>query len=184
MFRGHDAGAVPPARSAEAAVQPGGDYEAALRELVRKDIKSQGTLDNDADAVLRHASPYYYRELEVYPGGPDDFSIQMRETGIATKPYVADVKVHMIRYSTKLNHDRSAAAADTNFYRGTGDETMTYVFRNGRWTRSGTLFVAGKVEEKVNGEWVPIKEEVQRAMNKEPEQKGFLGRVWSSVFGG
>lgn len=184
MFRDKDGQAAPPGRSAEATVQPGGDYEAALRELVRRDISSNCTLDNDADAVLRHSTPYYYRELVLYPDGPDQFTLQMRETDSKTKPYVAEVKANMIRYCTKLNRDRSNAASDTHFYRSTGEETMTYMLRNGRWTRSGALFVAGKVEEKINGEWVPIKEEIQRAMNKEPEHKGFLGKAWSSVFGG
>lgn len=184
MFRDKEAPTASAVQREEAVVQPGSDYEAALRELVRKEIASKGALDNDANAVLRYSTPFYFRELIVYPDGPDQFTLQIRETDSKTKPYAAEVKASMVRYSTKLSRDRSTAASDTNFYRSTGEETTAYALSNGRWVRSGALFVAGKVEEKINGEWVPIQEEVQRAMNKEPEEKGFLGKVWSSVFGG
>ena len=62
----------------------------------------------------------------------------------------------------------------------TGEETLTFEYRNGRWVRIGSLFVAEKTEENVNGEWVPLQEEVERTVAAE-EDAGFVTRTWRNI---
>ena len=108
----------------------------------------------------------------------------IQETESRTVPYRASVKVDKQRYATKLHRKREDAVADSNYARDTGKETLTFEMRNGRWYRAGSLFVAEKTEEYINGEWVPAKEEVERTVAAEDEQAGsWWQRAWESVTG-
>lgn len=60
---------------------------------------------------------------------------------------------------------------------------MSYEYRNGRWTRLGSLFVADTSEEKVGGAWVPVTEEAERTVPAEEEKKGFFGRTLNFITG-
>jgi len=84
-----------------------------------------------------------------------------------------------------LHRKRGEAEQDANFLRDTGSETDTYELRNGKWVRVGSMFVATKSEENVNGEWLPVNETVKRTVAAE-EQKargGWFKRTWASVTG-
>ena len=126
--------------------------------------------------------PYYYKEYSEYPGTAADADITLRESESRSAPYIADVRMPKIRYATRLNRNKSDARADSNFLRDTGTETVTYEMRGGYWIKVGTLFVADKTEESVNGEWVPTQEEVRRTVAVE-HKKGWFGRTLDSITG-
>ena len=160
------------------------DREARLREAVEAYIQSTGQASSDATGKLQHKNPYYFKEYYLYPNGAAQAATDIQETESRTVPYRASVKVDKQRFSTKLHRKREEAAADANYARDTGKETLTFEMRNGRWYRAGSLFVAEKTEEFVNGEWVPAQEEVERTVAAEEEQsESWWQRAWSTVTG-
>ncbi|MCC6144567.1 MAG: hypothetical protein IT368_12240 [Candidatus Hydrogenedentes bacterium] len=156
------------------------DREEQLRQEVRRDIESEmRSRDEDANKVIRR-EPYFYREYSVYPSGADNLQVTLQEQESRTRPLLADVEVEKQRFSTKLHRKREEASRDVNFIRDTGTETITYELRGGKWVRIGSLYVADKTEEQVNGEWVPLREEVERTVAAE-EEVGWFGRQWNRV---
>jgi hypothetical protein len=168
--------------AAQAPVEKSQDYEADLRKLVSRDIESAAQNEAADRERLVKKSPYYFKEYAVYPDGPDKIDVVIQETESRTRPYVADVKLDKTRYATVLHRSREDARADENFLRETGKENITFEYRNGAWVRVGSLFVAEKTEENVNGEWVPQREDIKRTVAAE-EKKGWFGRMWSKVTG-
>jgi len=158
------------------------DYKAELDKTVRRFIEA-ATRKEDADRQrVAGRKPHFYKEYVQYPGGPGGFDVAIRETESRSAPYVADVTIEKLRFATRLHPSREAAHTDARFLRNTGTETLTYEYRNGRWTRVGSLFVADKTEENINGEWVPCQETVEQALATE-EPKGWFGRQWSRFTG-
>ena len=155
--------------------------EAELRDLVRDYISDVGGDDGRGNVIKR--KPYYYKEYAVYPEGAGDIQVDIQEQDSRTVPYVAQVKVSKQRFATKLHRKRDEAVADSNFLRDTGTETMTFELRSQRWWRVGSLFVAEKTEELVNGEWVPAQEEVERTVADEEKDGNWFNRAWSNVTG-
>lgn len=158
------------------------DYEDALRESVERYVQAAHRNRDEKKAAVRRAKPYYFKEYSVYPENAENLDIEYKETESRTRPVIAEVTLDRVRYSTRLHRKREDARQDDNFFRDTGAETLTYELRNGRWRRVGSLFVANKTEEYVNGEWVPRREEVERVLEAE-ERKGWFGRVWSTITG-
>lgn len=158
------------------------EMERQLEETVRsyiKDVSGEG----GEDGQLIRKKPYWFRQRVVYPGGPDDFDVAIRETEARTAPLRAEVTLEKVRFASEMHEKKDAARDDTNLYRGTGTETLTYEFRNGRWQKLGSLFVAQDVEENVNGEWVPVEESVEEQLMAEQPRRGFLRRAWSGITG-
>lgn len=160
-----------------------GDPEAALHEVVRARIGREGELDPARDANLVDARPYWYRELVVYPDGPEAYTLEMRETTSKTIPYTGHVELRQIRYATKLHRSRSKAAQDTNFYRSFGTKFLTYRYSNGEWREEGSMFVAERKEEKVGGEWVLVRKEDEAPLTTQEPEPGWLGQLWQNIFG-
>jgi hypothetical protein len=161
------------------------DHEDDLRALVVAEIEAAGkTADADRSQVAKRA-PYYYRHYEVYPEGSIGLKIAMQERETRSIPYMADVTVAKQIYATRMYRKRKEAEKDANFLRDTGAETATYELRNSKWTRVGSMFVANKSEENVNGEWVPIDETVKRvAVAEEKKVKvGWFKRIWATITG-
>lgn len=156
------------------------EQESRLRRLVQKGI-NDARADADGRQEVIYKRPYYFRTYDVYPS--DDFEIAIRQTDTRTAPIVADVYIEKQRFSTRMHRRREDAAADLNYLRDTGTEKLTYEMRNGRWTRAGSFFVADRTEEQINGEWVPLKEEVQRTLAAEEEQEGWWQRTWYWITG-
>ena len=158
------------------------DREAALLKTVRQAIDSanrQGAGQRNA-AVQR--KPYFFKAYDTYPGSADDAKVVIQEKDSHSLPYVADVTLEKQRFATKLHHKRMDAERDSSFLRETGAETVTYEYRNAKWKRAGSLFVAEKTEEQVNGEWAAVKEEPKPAIKSE-ETRGWLSRAWSAITG-
>jgi hypothetical protein len=161
------------------------DYESDLQKTVRNAIDAANKSNDDQKSRIIRKTPYFYKQYDVYPDGPDGFKMVIQEKERKSSPYVADVTIPKQRFATVLHRKRAEAEGDVNFLRDTGTETITYEVRNGRWMRVSSLFVADKSEEKINGEWVPVKETVKRTVPAEEDKsKGFLRRTWSSIFGG
>lgn len=157
------------------------NLEAELRGLSREYIARAGGEEGRGQVIKR--KPYYYKEYAIYPSGGDDLTVDIQEKESRTVPYVAQVRVGKQRFATKLHRKRDEAAADSNFLRDTGTETITFELRNQRWVRAGSLFVAERTEELVNGEWVPAQEEVERTVAEEETDEGWFQRTWSNITG-
>ena len=157
----------------ETAADPSADrseQESRLRRLVSKGIsEAEASQEEDRRSVV-YKRPYYFRTYSEYPSG-DAMEIAIRETDTRVAPLAAEVIIDKQRFSTRLHRRREDASADMNFLRDTGTERITYELRNGRWTRTGSLFLADKTEEQINGEWVPLKEQAQRELNMPDQQE-------------
>lgn len=156
------------------------EYRGRLETLVRRGVsETEAAADERRDSIL-YKRPYYFRQYESYPSGASNLDMAMRKTESKTAPYVADVTLDKVRYATRIHRRRDEAVSDVNFLRDTGRETQTYEFRNGRWVRVGSLFLAEKSEENINGEWVPLEEEVQRTVAAEEQA---ADSWWRRAFG-
>jgi len=186
-FGGHSARADAGSRVADKPVQAQpsvSDYKSALRELVSARIQSATKDAVEQRAVLIKRKPYFYKEYEVYPEGSDRFDVTIQERESRNIPLIADVAIDKQRFATRFHRKRQEAQNDMKFLRDTGTETITYELQGGRWVRVGSLFVASKSEEKVNGEWVPVKETQSRTVaGEQGEPKGWFGRTWSKIVG-
>lgn len=151
-----------------------GDYEAELRDAVRAYLQQE----DRAQPELLSERPYHYKVYAQYPEGLESFEIDLLEQESRTTPMLAEVTIEKIRFSTRLHRDRNEAAADETFYRDTGTETVTFELRNGRWRRSGSLFVADRTEEYVNGQWVAVQAPPPRTVPGEEPQEGFFRRTF------
>jgi len=170
--------------SAEAVRETTEDREAELRRVVRKQIEAAERDAGQQSRVIRR-KPYFYKEYAEYPEGADSAEVVVQETESITTPYVADVTVSKLRFATRLHRRRKEAAADANFLRDTGTERITFEMRNGKWVRVGGIFLADKTEEKIDGEWAPPREAVERTVAAEEEKAGsWLKRAWRSITGG
>lgn len=178
---GGDGDPVPADTGTETAA---GEPEAALHEVVRARIGREGELDPDRDAELVRARPYWFRELVVYPDGPDAYELELRETTSKTVPYTGHVELRQIRYATRLHRGRADAAQDVDFFRSFGTKYLTYRYANGEWREEGSMFVAERKEEKVGGQWVVVREEDPTPLTSEESEPGWFGRLWQGIFGG
>ncbi|MBI4559516.1 MAG: hypothetical protein HY706_18160 [Candidatus Hydrogenedentes bacterium] len=162
----------------------GEDRESQLKGLVRARIEMAARNQENRKARLISRPPYHFKEYDEYPQGPDTYHIEMRETESRTAPASANVTIPKVRFATRLHRDRDEAQADTNFFRDTGAETVTYEFRYGKWLRAGSLFVAEKTEENVNGAWQPVEPKVERTVPQEEEQaESWWKRTWNTITG-
>jgi len=158
------------------------DREAALLKTVQQSIDTANRAGaGQRDAVVQR-KPYFFKAYDVYSGSAEDAKVVIQEKDSHSLPYVADVTLEKQRFATRLHRKKIDAERDTSFLRETGMETVTYEYRNGKWKRAGSLFVAEKKEEQVNGEWAAVKEELKPAVKSE-SSRGWLGRAWSAITG-
>lgn len=168
----------------ESAPQTGGDHEGRLRDVLRSQMTPGTSADPDPNAAeLVYSKPYYYKAYDRYPGGVDSAEITVESRDSRIRPYAAEVTAPKIRYTTRLHRERSDAQADTRFFREQGTETISYELRNGRWMKTGALFVVGQKDEYINGEWVPVVEEVRRSLQVDEEEGSWFNRFWRNLTG-
>ena len=158
------------------------EAEARLREMVSGYVNSELRAGTKDQPELVHKRPYFYRQFVEYPGGADQFEVTLQENESRTRPMAAEVRLDKVRFSTQMHRKRDLALEDTAFLRDTGTETLHYELRNGRWHRSGSLFVADKTEEYLEGEWVPRREQTVR-VNPDENRPGWFSRTMSKIFG-
>lgn len=159
------------------------DAQARLKEIIREQITAAGTERESAVVPVIYRRPYYFKEYAFYPDGTDGFEATFRKNDSRTAPLMAEVKMNKVRYSTQMYRKHDQAAADNNFFKDTGVETLVFEWHNGRWSRIGGIFDAQTTEEKVGDEWVPRKEETVR-VNPDAEKRGWFGRMWERIRGG
>ncbi|MCX5759415.1 MAG: hypothetical protein NTU83_13095, partial [Candidatus Hydrogenedentes bacterium] len=138
--------------------------------------------DEQKNRVVKR-KPYFFRQYDVYPEGIDKAKALAQAQESRSVPWVGDVALAKQRFITRFHSKRKEAESDTNFLREMGAETITFELRSGRWTRVGSLFVAEKSEENVNGEWVAVKETMKRTPANEEQRPGFFKRTWNKVLG-
>ncbi len=157
------------------------EAEAALRGMVEKHLRAEAGRGSSGSPELVRRRPYYFREYVEYPGGAESMEIVLRENDSRIRPLSGEVRAAKVRHSTRMHRSRGEAAEDGSFFRDTGTEILNYELRNGRWRRVGSLFVADKTEEFLNGEWVPRREEERRVA---PEARpGWFARTLSKITG-
>jgi len=179
---GEEKEAVAGAVEGPVAIASKDEAESRLQDTVKKYIMSELRRGEKAKPDMVQKRPYFYKEYVEYPDGTDKFDIQLRDNESRTRPFLAEVKINKIRFSTRMYRERDRAEEDGNFLRDTGTETLSYELRNGRWHRVGSLYVAAKTEENVAGEWVPRREETVRVSPSE-SRPGWFKRTWSKITG-
>ena len=181
-----ESGSVGPVAAPDAA--PAGapasdtDREAALLKTVQQAIDTANRKGDDQRAGVVQRNPYFFKAYDVYAGTAEDAKLVIQEKDSHSLPYVADVALEKQRFTTRMHKKRADAERDASFLRETGSETVTYEFRNGKWVRAGSLFVAEKKEEQENGQWAVVKEEPAPAIKTE-QTRGWLSRAWSFIAG-
>jgi len=157
------------------------EAETALRGLVGKHLRAEASRGASGSPDLVRRRPYYFREYVAYPDGAESMEIVLRDNDSRIRPLSGEVRVAKVRHSTRMHRSRGEAEEDANFFRDTGTEILNYELRNGRWRRVGSLFVADKTEEFLNGEWVARREEEKRVA---PEaQPVWFSRTLSKITG-
>lgn len=176
---------TPPVLAAEEAAPVAGseDPETSLRRTVEREVAAMDHASKAEPNQLVRRRPYWQKEYVEYPENTSNLRIDIQETESRTRPYIADVKLSKIRYATRLQRDRGVAANDTNFLRHTGEETLTYEYRSGRWVRVGSLFVADSTEEKLGDSWQQVQEQPEQMTPEEPK-RGVFNRALSFITGG
>ncbi len=155
--------------------------EARLRGFIGSELSRVQRQSDSGSSQLVRQRPFYYREYVEYPDGTDSFEMNVIDVDSRTTPFTAQAQVRKIRFATLMHRDRDEARHDEHFYRDTGREYISYELSNGRWRRLGSLFVAEKTEEQINGEWQPAYRNEQDNLLEESEEKGFFSRVWDAI---
>lgn len=171
-----------PAFESNAAADATGN-EAILLGLVKEHVAAASRNAGEQKNRVVRRKPYFFKQYDVYPEGTEGAKAVVQAQESRSIPWVGDVSLPKQRFITRFHAKRRDAEDDTNFLRETGRETITFELRSGRWVRVGSLFVAEKSEEYVNGEWVPVKETVKRTPASEDRRKGFFGRTWDKLLG-
>lgn len=179
--RGKPEVAVEPVETAQTATGVV-DHEAALRAAVARHVESGSARRNAESAELIRRDPYYFREFVEYPDGAQPLDTNIRQTESRLAPQVADVTLSKVRYATQLKRKRAEAREDTDFFRETGTETLSFQLRHDKWRRVGSLFVVETRERKVDGQWV-VYEEERRQPGLPEEDRGWLRGLWGSITG-
>lgn len=163
-------------------IDPAADREEELRKVVRRQLEVAAREAGGGREEVQRYHPYWYKSYAEYPDGSDRFSVVMQETESRTTPYKADVTLSKVRYATKFHSKRDDAARDGEFFRDTGEETLAFELRHGRWVLLGSTFVAATSEQRVDGVWVPRDETTEPAFPEEGGD-GWFKRVWGNITG-
>lgn len=132
---------------------------------------------------LIRRNPYYLKEYSEYPSEPTMIDVTLQERQSRTVPLSADVKVDKTHFATDVHRNRDQARNDDNYFRSTGKETISFELRSGTWKRVGTLFVADKTQELVDGQWVDRSEPVVVEEYQPEDERGWFRRFWSGLTG-
>ncbi len=153
------------------------EFESRLHAAVRSELRSANRRPDRPSTKVIFKKPYYYKDYFVYPNGEDDYTLEFTEKESRTAPVSAEMNVDKIRFATRMHLKKENARIDESFIRDTGKETTSYELRNGKWRRLGSLYVADKTEEFVDGEWRPIREAPSRPVLEEEEPTRWWQRL-------
>jgi hypothetical protein len=161
----------------------GESQEELLQQEVEEHVARAARIDSPEKAPIVKHHPYFLKEYSLYPAGISDMEVRIRETESRVAPKVANVTLEKQRYATKMHRKKNIAREDSNFYRESGKETLTYEWRNDRWVQVASLFVVDVKEERVGGEWQAVEPEVKEEAILPEEDEGFFKRVFGGIFG-
>ena len=167
--------ALDPSLTAEA-VAPD-EYESDLRLRVTRDLEAASQDQSAERARVSFERPYFYKEYATYPEGVENFQLDFTERESRTAPLTADMTVDKVRFATRFRTKKEEARDDTEFLRDTGYQKVSYEMRNGRWYRTGSLFVAATTEEMIDGAWQPILESPVRPVLEVEEPESFWQKL-------
>ena len=162
------------------------EREAELREIVARRVRGLNESGATSRSRLLRRKPYFYKEYSEYPSGVSEMALSINEADSRTAPYWAEVQLEKVRYATSLTRNRSQARGNADFVRATGIETTSYQLRNGKWVLVGSLFVAAKRDELLNGQWQPIQGSSRArrfADDAEGPQGNWFSRGWRRLRG-
>jgi len=157
------------------------EYEAKLQKIARRYVESQHRNRERDGANVEKRKPYYLKRYSVYDDIPEMLNLELEEQDSRTRPYGGELRIARQRFYTKMHRRRKDAREDDYFYRDTGEEIISFELRSGRWRRVGSLFVAEKSEENVNGEWLPREIQVRRTYTGEPPER-WIVRKFRQIF--
>ncbi len=150
-----------PATGIDVPVSTRAEEERGLEALVLKELEAAARYSSEGNSQLRHPRPYFYREYVVYPDGIEQFRAVYSETESRTTPLTAEASLRMVRYATELTKNKESARNDSDFQRDEGKQTLSFQYRNGKWRRVGSVFIAEKSERFSDGEWRLVRERAQ-----------------------
>ena len=82
-----------------------------------------------------------------------------------------------------MHRKKDAAREDSFFYRETGNEILTYQWRNGRWVQVASLFVVDVKEERDGDGWRAVEPQAKEELLLKDEDEGFIRRMFGGIFG-
>lgn len=182
-FGGGDRTPRPPGSQSENVLRKSSVEESRqdLKKLVAAHIQHELDKGDSHQPAMLRKRPYYFREYVEYPD-PDRPEIIIRENDSKTRPLSAEVILDKIRFSTQMHRSEAKTREDNHFFRDTGVEKLYYELQNCRWHRVGSIYVAEKTEQLVDGTWVPREDPVSRV--NPDERPGWFRRTWTRIFGG
>lgn len=154
-------------------------HEQEVLELATRYIR--GATGEQGKLIRRN--PYFLKEYAEYPREPGLADVRLQERQSRTVPLAADVRVDKVRFATDVHRNREQGRDDNNYFRSTGTETISFELRSGRWKRVGTLFVADKTQELVDGEWTDRREPIVIEEYEPEDERGWFRRFWSGLTG-
>ncbi len=157
--------------------------EERLRKTVEEHVTTESRVTSPEEAPVVKRAPYFLKEYSEYPKSVSDMQVSIRETESRMAPEVADVTLSKQRYVTEMHRKKDDAREDSNFYRETGKETLTYQWRNNRWVQVASLFVVELKEERTGGEWQAVEPKLKEETVLPEEDEGIFKRVFGSIFG-
>ncbi|MFO7976153.1 MAG: hypothetical protein R6V12_16135 [Candidatus Hydrogenedentota bacterium] len=157
--------------------------EEVLRRTVEEHVARAARIDSPEEAPLVKRDPYFLKEYSTYSSDIGDMEVRIRETESRMAPKVAEVTLPKQRYVTKMHRKKDAAREDSNFYRETGEETLTYEWRNNRWVQVASLFVVERKEERAGGDWQVVEPEEEEETGVPEADEGFFKRMFGGIFG-
>lgn len=185
LFRGKSEIESAPTASGPAAREQvsGTSQEELLRQTVEEHVAQAVRIDSPEEAPVVKREPYFLKEYAAYPAGLSDMEVRIRETESRMAPKVADVTLAKQRYVTEMHRKKNAAREDSTFFRETGEETLTYEWRNNRWVQVASLFVVDVKEVRTNGEWQAVEPEIEEETFVTEPERGFFKRMFGGIFG-
>jgi len=160
--------------------------EAELREIVARRVQGLNESGAASRSRLLRRKPYFYKEYAEYPSGGSEMALSVNESDSRTAPYWAEVRLEKVRYATSFARNRGEARSNSDFVRATGVETTSYQLRNGKWVLVGSLFVAEKREQLLDGQWQPVQESSRSSLfteDTDAPQGNWFSRGWRRLRG-
>jgi len=157
--------------------------EQRLRDTVEELVADAARIDTPERAPIIKREPYFLKEYSLYPTGAASMKLQIHQTQSRVAPLVGEAVIPKQRFATEMHRKKDAAREDSFFYRETGNEILTYQWRNGRWVQVASLFVVDVKEERDGDGWRAVEPQAKEELLLKDEDEGFIRRMFGGIFG-